>query len=115
VTEKCRQIIESCRGIHGGPFADLNDRRAQDIFTRAKKKAGIKHKDAVIHSLRHTCASRLLKSGINLAVVQKWFGHSTIVTTQGYLHLDTSQLTDAASGLTRLRDEAATEAKNASF
>jgi site-specific recombinase XerD len=110
MTEKCRQVLEGCMEIKGGPFADLTDRRAQDIWTRAKKAAGITHRDAVIHCLRHTCASRLLESGQDLKVVQEWLGHSSIETTAGYAHLATSMLTRAASGLTRLRSEATAEA-----
>jgi integrase len=115
ITEQCRLIFEQCGKVKGGPFADLNDRRAQDIWTRAKKAAGITHRDAVIHSLRHTCACRLLAAGVDLFVVMDWLGHSTIVTTQGYRHLQTGMLTTAASGLTKLRVAAVVEGQNASI
>lgn len=41
----------------------------------------------VIHMLRHTCASRMVQRGVNLAVVQQWMGHSNIATTLRYAHL----------------------------
>jgi integrase len=115
MTEKCREVLDGCKGIAKGPFADLNACRAQHIWKRAKKVAGVTHGDCVIHSLRHTCASRLLRAGVDMMVVKEWLGHSTIVTTQGYLHLATSSLTSAAMNLTQLRNAAAAEASDASI
>jgi integrase len=115
MTEKCREALDACKGVSGGPFGDLNACRAQHIWKRAKKVAGVTHGDCVIHSLRHTCASRLLGAGVDMMVVKEWLGHSTIVTTQGYLHLATSSLTSAAVNLTQLRSAAAAEASDASI
>ncbi len=39
------------------------------------------------HDLRHTCASRLLANGADLAVVKEILGHTTIVTTSRYLNV----------------------------
>jgi site-specific recombinase XerD len=105
MTAVCRQVFEECKGVPGGPFADLDKRRAQDIWTRAKKLAGIKHRDCVIHSLRHTCASRLLRAGVDIKVVKEWLGHSDLKTTDIYTHLETRQLTAAASALSLLRKQ----------
>lgn len=115
MTEACREVLDQCRGIPGGPFSDLNAFRAQHIWKKAKKVAGVTHPDCVIHSLRHTCASRLLGAGVDMMVVKEWLGHSTIVTTQGYLHLATRNLTSAAVNLTALRSAAAAEACTASI
>ncbi|MBC7321196.1 tyrosine-type recombinase/integrase [bacterium] len=39
------------------------------------------------HTLRHTCATELLKKGVNLRAVQKVLRHSSLATTQVYTHL----------------------------
>jgi site-specific recombinase XerD len=39
------------------------------------------------HDLRHTFASRLVMAGVPLRQVQRYLGHSTIVTTERYAHL----------------------------
>ena len=38
------------------------------------------------HTLRHTCAMRLLESGTDIATIALWLGHATSRTTEVYLH-----------------------------
>lgn len=52
-----------------------------DGFTNACKKAGITN--FRFHDLRNTVATRLVEKGI---VVQEIMAHSTMVTTQRYMH-----------------------------
>ncbi|MGB6455055.1 MAG: tyrosine-type recombinase/integrase [Streptosporangiaceae bacterium] len=40
------------------------------------------------HTLRHTCAMRLLAAGIDSTVIALWLGHESPQTTQIYLHAD---------------------------
>lgn len=40
------------------------------------------------HTLRHTCAMRLLWAGIDTSVIALWPGHERAETTQVYLHAD---------------------------
>jgi integrase/recombinase XerD len=42
------------------------------------------------HTLRHTCAMRLLHAGVDIAVIALWLGHESTRTTQIYLHADLS-------------------------
>jgi len=48
-------------------------------------------KRVTMHTLRHTCAMRLLLAGNDIAVIALWLGHEQIATTQKYLHADMTQ------------------------
>lgn len=45
-----------------------------------------------LHTLRHTCASRLVLKGVDLYRVKTWLGHAKVTTTERYAHLDTRAL-----------------------
>lgn len=51
------------------------------------------------HDLRHTFASRLVQQGVELHVVGKLLGHSSLQTTTRYSHLAPSQMRDVVAAL----------------
>ena len=51
------------------------------------------------HCLRHTSATLLLYSGVNLQQVKSRLGHSNLATTQRYLHAIKDADTEAANAL----------------
>lgn len=53
------------------------------VFSRAE----IDPKSYSVHTLRHTCATLLLKSGTDIRIIQEILGHSRIETTQIYTHI----------------------------
>lgn len=53
--------------------------------------AAAKIPPARLHDLRHSYASWLVQAGVPLQEVQRLLGHASIITTQRYAHLGTSQ------------------------
>ena len=56
------------------------------MYGLAKQKAGIE-KSGGIHTLRHCYATGLLEAGVELPVIQRRLGHTSIRSTLRYLHL----------------------------
>tara|TARA_B110000285_G_scaffold233312_1_gene306702 strand:- start:1352 stop:1927 length:576 start_codon:yes stop_codon:yes gene_type:complete len=51
------------------------------------------------HSLRRTFCTGLLKKGVDIVAVSKVMGHSSILTTQRYVHHDQRELSEVVSQL----------------
>ena len=85
-------LFESERG------GKLTTRTAQKVFEKALKRTGIE-KDATFHSLRHSFATHLLESGVDVRYVQELLGHKNIRTTQIYTRVTNPALKNIKSPL----------------
>lgn len=63
----------------------------QEIIKRAARIAGI-NKRVTPHTLRHSFATHVLESGVDIRYIQKLLGHSRLSTTQIYTHLANDDL-----------------------
>lgn len=97
LTSRCPHLIEEAREVleawklnkknesvfynpqTGKPFVDL-----KNGFALACETAGIA--DVTWHTLRHTFASRLVNSGVDIVTVKELLGHSSISVTMRYAH-----------------------------
>ena len=99
----CDQLISTLRDLkfkspyvfareNGKPFICI-----KTAFQNAVKRAGIK--DFRFHDLRHTFASHLIMSGVDLMTVKDLLGHKTINMTLRYSHLSPDHKRHAVNSL----------------
>jgi len=58
----------------------------QVAFRKAVRQSSV-NKIASVHSLRHSYATLLLESGVDIRIIKDLLGHSSIVTTDIYTHV----------------------------
>jgi site-specific recombinase XerD len=64
----------------------ISDRGVKKIVEKYRQAAGIT-KQIGCHSLRHTFGTYKARKGISAFRIQQWLGHSSVTTTQIYVHL----------------------------
>lgn len=99
LTDRARASVAEMMAspLHGTAAVDSNwAGRRWRVISRA---LGLD--DVGLHTLRHTCASRLVQAGVSLYVIKEWLGHSTIKVTERYAHLAPRQFEGALAALER--------------
>jgi len=82
------------------PRGRLTARAVGQLVARVTQQAGVDAKRISPHSLRHTYAIRMVRSGAPLVAVQKILGHASITTTARYAdHLEMAELRAAIPAL----------------
>jgi integrase len=92
MTRRVRQLLEN-RTL---PFQFKNLDEVERVWERMRKELGGKP-DWLLHSMRHTFASRLVRRGVDLYTVGSLLGHSTVTVTERYAHLNPAKLAQAVS------------------
>ena len=64
----------------------LSPQTARRTIHRLSADAGVECR-ITPHMFRHTFATLLMEQGVELSYIQKYLGHSSISTTQIYLHI----------------------------
>jgi site-specific recombinase XerD len=82
---KNEYLFVSHRGAHR-----LTSQSVMDRLKDAATKAGIdaeRIKKITPHKIRHSVASTLLSNGVDLMTIKELLGHSSLTTTQKYMHV----------------------------
>ena len=79
----------------------LTPRNIQKIIQKLKVKAGIQKK-VTPHTLRHSFATHLLESGVDIRIIQEMLGHANLNTTQIYAHVSSEMIKNIKNPLDNL-------------
>jgi site-specific recombinase XerD len=71
---------------------------ARQVFSEAARAAGIA-KDVTPHSLRHSFATHLIETGVDVTVVKELLGHRSLQTTEVYTHTSVERIARTKSPL----------------
>ena len=82
--EVLSKIKPTSKYVFVNPDTGMPYNTIRKAFNNACKRADIK--DFRFHDLRHTVATRLVEKGVDIRTVQEIMAHSSIVTTQRYMH-----------------------------
>jgi site-specific recombinase XerD len=77
----------------------IGDRSIDKALSDVLLLAGLENSGITPHSLRHGCATQLLRRGVDPVTVQEILGHSNLETTFKYLHTDYDTMQDAMNRL----------------
>lgn len=97
-----RAWIRERRGEPGDPLfptstgralsRDAVEHRIAHYLAKAERSCpSLRAKHVTAHTLRHTCAMRLLLAGNDVTIIALWLGHEQLSTTNIYLHADMAQ------------------------
>lgn len=90
MTARVHSIL--ARLYKGSTLFSMSYHTCEKRWARMREALGLP--DAVIHCLRHTCATRLIQRGADLYSVQRLLGHSSPNVTTRYAHMQVSTLRD---------------------
>lgn len=79
-------LIISSRGT------PLDKRTIEYTISQALLKSGLAGEGFTVHSLRHTCATMMMKNNVNPTIIQSVLGHKSLNTTQLYVHVDNNDI-----------------------
>lgn len=99
LTERLRAVLRDRPRDETHVFAHWTKSTAHKAWQVVLKNSKVTGPDAVLHTFRHTCASRLVQAGTPIQVVQQWLGHATLSMTLRYSHLAPANILSAVQAL----------------
>lgn len=73
----------------------ISNRRVEQIIEQCFKSSGLDNMGFSVHKLRHTAATLMYQTGVDVRVLKDVLGHENLNTTQIYTHVSSKQLENA--------------------
>ena len=92
-----KQVLSDNRALFGSRNGNrISTDAVHALVKKAFLKAGLDATQFSAHKLRHTAATMMLSSGVDVKTVQEVLGHENLNTTQIYTHIENTELKIAA-------------------
>ena len=102
MSDRLKEILSVLRrnSNHTAVFPNVSADGFYNTWGRLRMAMGLSNEPQfVIHSLRHTCATKLVAAGVDLVTVQNWMGHADVNTTMRYAHFMPERMSLAVEAL----------------
>ena len=80
-----------------------SERSVGEVVKQLATKAGICNKRVYTHLMRHTSATHMVESGVDINLIQKLLGHNNVKTTNIYLHISHNLINKIHSPLENIK------------
>jgi site-specific recombinase XerD len=88
--------------LNGQNFPQYSERSVGEVIKQLATKAGIKKK-VYTHLIRHCTFTHLVEIGCDINLVQKIAGHSSVKTTNLYLHISDNFISKMTNPINQIR------------
>jgi len=89
--------------LFNGQFSIQYSQRSVNMFVKDyAEKAGIKNKRIYAHLFRHCSFTHLVESGVDINIIKRLAGHSSVKTTNTYCHTSHNYISKIQSPLTAI-------------
>jgi len=89
--------------FNGQNSKQYSSRSINEFLKQVAVKAKVDNKRIYAHLIRHCTFTHMLENGVDLTLIQKVAGHSSIKTTQGYTHISNSLISRTFSPFSQIR------------
>lgn len=97
LVERNKKVLTDNRALFGSRNGErISVSAVHRLVKKALLQAGLDPDQFSAHKLRHTAATLMLSSGVDVKTVQEVLGHENLNTTQIYTHIESTELKIAA-------------------
>jgi len=97
LVERKKKVLTDNRALFGSRDGNrISVSAVHRLVKKALLTAGLDSTQFSAHKLRHTAATLMLSSGVDVKTVQEVLGHENLNTTQIYTHIENTELKIAA-------------------